>query len=75
MIELNMEFIQHVFDNPYLRKEILKHIVYAKYKTELNAQIKELFTHELLKRWYHYCNCELCKSYREYSLATYGELI
>lgn len=64
-----------VFDCTDLRKYILNKLVYLKYKEELSDGIKELLMKEIKRKWYRYCTCELCKSQREYVLATYGEMI
>lgn len=64
-----------VFDNKDLRKLILTHYVRMKYNTEVYNGIQKLFQESLIKRWYHYCSCELCKNNREYHYANYGELL
>lgn len=70
-----MNPVEFVFDNPDLRKIILKYIVYEKYKEELKESIQNLLTDSLMKYWYRYCSCEICKANRVYHIATYGELL
>ena len=70
-----MEQVHKVFDNEDLRKIIVTYIVHEKYKKEVKNGITQLFTESLVKKWYKYCSCELCKSNREYNIANYGELL
>ena len=67
--------VSFVFDNKELRKLILTHVVREKYNEEVFNGVQRLIEDSLLKKWYHYCRCEMCKNNREYHLATYGELL
>jgi hypothetical protein len=51
---------QFVLENKDLRKEILKHIVYEKYKDELYYKIKKMLDDEIVKNWYKFCSCDVC---------------
>jgi len=51
---------EFVLSNIDLRKEILKRIVYAKYKNELYEKIKYMLNSEIVQNWYKFCSCELC---------------
>ena len=64
-----------VFENTDLRKLILKHLVYDKYKKELYSKMQYFITNLIKLNWYKYCSCESCKAYRIYTLANYGEYI
>ena len=67
--------IQKVFDSKDLRHRILTCYVKLKYDEEIKHGIITMFTESLMKRWYHFCGCEICETCREYHIATYGELI
>ena len=49
-----------VLENKDLRKEILKHIVYKKYKNDLYDNIKEMLDNAIIQNWYKFCSCDLC---------------
>ena len=55
---------EFVLNNIDLRKEILKRIVYEKYKIELHEKIKDMLNSEIVKNWYKFCSCELCTTNR-----------
>ena len=66
---------QQVFDCQHLRHFILTKVVHLKYKKELQTQIKALLEECFIRKWHHYCMCEICKNTREYQIANYGELL
>ena len=70
-----MNPVTQVFDCQHLRHKILTDYVRLKYNDELKDQMYEMITEMIQKSWYKYCSCELCNSHRQYSIATYGELI
>ena len=51
---------EFVLENKDLRKEILKHIVYEKYKDELYHKMKKMLDDEILQNWYKFCSCDVC---------------
>lgn len=70
-----MDTVSEVFDNKDLRKIILTFVVKEKFAQELKSGMYNLLTQYIVKKWYKYCSCELCKSNREYNIANYGELL
>ena len=61
----NINYAQDVFDNLLLRHKILYYVVYDNYKKKLPDQLLELLNDEVLKKWYLYCSCDICRDIRD----------
>jgi hypothetical protein len=58
--------VQFVFDNQDLRHLILTKYVYSKYKQEQYDFIRNLVHEAIIGNWYRFCECQECRTNREY---------
>ena len=57
---------QTVFDIEDLKRLIMKKVVYAKYKEELQSKMKEFIDNIIITNWYKYCSCDECTQNRNF---------